>query len=365
MKILIATGLYPPDIGGPATYSKILHDELPKYGIEVQILSFGSVRHLPKIIRHFIYFLKVLKQGWNQDIIFAQDPVSVGLPALLAAKILGKKFVLKIVGDYAWEQFQQKIQNSKFKSLEDFQNKKFDFITELRRKIQRWVTRRAEKIIVPSEYLKKIILIWGAGENKINVIYNAVELKGIKPMTKLSAERWLVTVGRLVPWKGMDTLIELMPELLREAPGLKLKIIGNGPERQRLEKLIETNLLREHVEITGELSRNQTLAYLQAADLFILNSAYEGLSHVLIEAIGLGRWALASKAGGNPEVVVEGQNGDLFEYNNREEIKKKIIYYVKEMKEPFKINNKEFFKKFELATMIEAIKRVLYEVIND
>ncbi len=82
MKILIATGIYPPDIGGPATYSKLLKDELPGRGIDVQVLSFGQVRHLPKIIRHFSYLLKILKLGRGVDVIYAQDPVSVGFPAL-------------------------------------------------------------------------------------------------------------------------------------------------------------------------------------------------------------------------------------------------------------------------------------------
>ncbi len=102
MRILIATGIFPPDIGGPATYSKLLFDELPKRGFEVDVLSFGEVRKFPKIVRHFIYFLKVLSLGRKSDIIFVQDPVSVGLPVCIASKILRKKFALKIVGDYAW-----------------------------------------------------------------------------------------------------------------------------------------------------------------------------------------------------------------------------------------------------------------------
>src|SRR3989338_9957691 len=93
--ILICTGIYPPDIGGPATYSKLLFDELPKRGVGVDVLSFGQVRHLPKIIRHIIYFFKALKIGKRADIIFAQDPVSVGLPAMLAAKILRKKIYIE------------------------------------------------------------------------------------------------------------------------------------------------------------------------------------------------------------------------------------------------------------------------------
>ena len=165
-KILIATGIFPPDIGGPATYSKLLLDELPNRGLAVKVVSFGAVRHLPKIIRHFVYFFKILRKGFFADVIFAQDPVSVGLPSVLAAKILRKKFILKVVGDYAWEQYQQKIQNSKFKiqnynaklkNIEDFQAEKFDVVTELRRKVESWVAKKADKIIVPSEYLKKIV----------------------------------------------------------------------------------------------------------------------------------------------------------------------------------------------------------------
>ena len=68
MRILIATGIYPPDIGGPATYSKVLFDELPKNGIDTEILSFGEVRHLPKGISHISYFFqKFFQISLNQD----------------------------------------------------------------------------------------------------------------------------------------------------------------------------------------------------------------------------------------------------------------------------------------------------------
>ena len=92
MKILIATGIYPPDIGGPATYSKLLFDELPKRGIKVSVLSFGEVRGYPKIIRHFIFFLKLIIRGSDCGVVLAQDPVSVGLPSLVYCKIFRKRF---------------------------------------------------------------------------------------------------------------------------------------------------------------------------------------------------------------------------------------------------------------------------------
>ena len=56
IRILVATGIYPPDIGGPATYSKLLNDELSKYDIDVDVFSFGAVRKFPRGLSHIIYF---------------------------------------------------------------------------------------------------------------------------------------------------------------------------------------------------------------------------------------------------------------------------------------------------------------------
>src|SRR3989344_5012189 len=120
-RILIATPLYPPGAGAPATYTKLLEEELPKRGFEIAVVKFSSVRHLPKGLSHLAYFWRVLKSGRSADLILALDPVSVGLPAWLAAKILRKRFIVKIVGDFAWEVYQNQNDNSEFISLGEFQ----------------------------------------------------------------------------------------------------------------------------------------------------------------------------------------------------------------------------------------------------
>src|SRR3990167_1262831 len=98
-RILIATGLYPPDIGGPATYSKLLFDKLYTYDVQVEVAWFGEVRYLPKIIRHIVYFFMVIKKSKGMDAIYAQDPLGTGFPAMFAAMATRKRFFLKIVGD--------------------------------------------------------------------------------------------------------------------------------------------------------------------------------------------------------------------------------------------------------------------------
>ena len=90
MNILITTGIYPPEIGGPATYAFLVEGELKNRGHRVRVLPFRIVRKYPTIIRHIIYFFKIIKKIWWADIILTQDTVSVGLPSVMAAKFLRK-----------------------------------------------------------------------------------------------------------------------------------------------------------------------------------------------------------------------------------------------------------------------------------
>ena len=102
MKILLATPLYPPEIGGPSTYTKMLEENLPEHDIELVVVPYGQVRKYPKIIRHLIFTYKLIRSSRSCNFIYALDPVSVGLPALLASRIVRKPFMLRVPGDYAW-----------------------------------------------------------------------------------------------------------------------------------------------------------------------------------------------------------------------------------------------------------------------
>jgi len=366
MKILIATGIYPPDVGGPATYSKLLHEELPKHGFEVSVLSFGQVRHLPKIVRHIAYFVKVLKIGRKADIIYAQDPVSVGLPVCLAAFLLRKKFILKVVGDYAWEQFQAKNANrkmqNKFITPEEFQNISFDWLTELRRAIERGVARRAIKIIVPSKYLKGIILKWGVKKEKIKVIYNAFQA----PLLDISKEGLrkkyglggiiLISSGRFVPWKGFDALVELMKDI----QDVKFFIAGDGPEYSNLNKKIKELDLGSRVFLLGSVRQEQLFEYIKAADVFVLNTGYEGLSHQLLEVMSLGTPIVTTAVCGNPELIENKKEGLLVPYNDKEALRAAIKKTLdgKNFSENAKEKVKEFGKDKMVSELMNELKNV-------
>jgi glycosyltransferase involved in cell wall biosynthesis len=278
-KILIATGLYPPESGGPATYTKLLEDHLPPLGFEIRVLPFRTVRHLPKLVRHLAYFFKLLRFGTHVEIIYALDTVSVGLPAALAAKLLGKKLILRVPGDYAWEQGRQRFGVTD--ELEEFQTKKYGFQVEFLRGIQTFVARRATNIIVPSEYMWRIVSSWVMHPQKIEVIYSSIDSSVLPEIPPERPEGFLVvSTGRPVSWKGFDAIERVVA---RES-GWNFFLGKNLP-------------------------RAQALGWVKVADVFVLNSTYEGLSHALIEAMMLGTPVIATNVGGNPELIANGSEG--------------------------------------------------------
>lgn len=295
MKIVLAAPLYPPEIGGPATYSKLLEEGLPKHGIEVEVVKFSSVRHLPKLIRHYAFYRRVLRAARGADVVLALDPVSVGLPAMRAARKAGRPFVVKIVGDYAWEQGVQRFGVTQ--NLDDFvKSKQSSFFVRKLREVQTEVARSARFVIVPSRYLKGIVMQWGVPAANIFVIYNGIELPShISAPQKKAGEFLIVSSGRRVPWKGFEAL---------------------------------EDVARRHsnwrVHIASGVSREEALGWVKAADVFVLNSRYEGLSHALIEAMTLGTPVIATDAGGNSTLVADGETGLLIPVGDDEALERAL-----------------------------------------
>ena len=103
MRILIATGIFPPDIGGPAQYAKNLRDVWERVGHEVRVMAFSSYRFLPTGIRHFVYLSKIIIPTLRADFVFCPDTFSAAVPAVFLAKVFGKKIIIRTGGDFLYE----------------------------------------------------------------------------------------------------------------------------------------------------------------------------------------------------------------------------------------------------------------------
>ncbi len=396
LNILIATGIYPPEIGGPATYTQTLQKELPKYGFKVKIITYGKEKNTDDVFyisskQNILFrYFKYTKQVWKlipwADVVYVQGPVSEGLPTYWACKLRNKEYILKVVGDYAWEQGRQRFGVQEL--LDDFSaqgarlsgrqgpasgeqnlNKRYNRQVRQMRKVQKKVAQGAKKIIVPSQYLKKILLNWDIKEQKIKVIYNAtkkVEFSAKKEDVKNNLHldgSIILSVGRLVPWKGFECLIKIMPELLEINPNFKLIIAGEGPDKHRLHFIAKNLELENKIKIIGSIPQDLLWKYMRAADIFILNTGYEGLPHVVLEAMQVGTPIITTNVCGNPEVIKNNKTGILVEYNNPQQIKDSILklWRDKELGKHFVNNTKNDLGKFDHQKMIENTIKVLKE----
>src|SRR3989344_2199937 len=373
MKLVIAAEIFPPDIGGPATYSEKLAEELSSRGWQVKLICYSSqvqndncsfpviriLRGQSTLKRYGQYFWHLLKIASDCKVIYAQGPVSSGLPAVIAGFLLNKKVVVKIVGDYAWEQARNS--GSTDIGVDEFQTQNLTGKIGWLKKIESWVCRKSDLVITPSYYLKRIIQGCGVAESKIKVIYNSFSpFLPTGMMIQPSAKRYLLSVGRLVPWKGFITLVDLMPELIKVDENFRLIIVGTGPDEDKLLERIRQYQLEDYIQIVRTHWAG-VIKYMRSALIFILNTGYEGLSHTILDAMATGLPIITTNIGGNPELIKDDFNGLLVKYNDKAELKQAILrlYDNQELRQKFINNGQEVLKKFDHQEMTEEVIKTL------
>jgi glycosyltransferase involved in cell wall biosynthesis len=369
---MIITGIFPPDIGGPATYVPQMATALAERGhaITVMTLSDGLPPFPPRAFwarlfcltgqgrpcwspsppleeragvrgdypfelvrlprqafkpwRWLLTMLTIVRLGRRADVLFVNG---LALEAVLANIVLRKPLVHKIVGDIAWERATN--WGWIHDSFEEFQKQRYGLKIQALKAIRAWCSRQADRAIVPSHYLANWVAQWGIPEDNIHVIYNASALPSpsmeegqgggeSQPPTSvflpLSTPVNVVTVGRLVPWKQVDKVLKAIAHL----DGVGVVVIGDGAERGALEYLARSLGLVERVYFAGARPKAETLGLMAACDLFVLNSTYEGFPHVVLEAMALGLPVVATAVGGTSELVENGRNGRLIPASDRD-----------------------------------------------
>jgi len=156
----------------------------------------------------------------------------------------------------------------------------------------------------------------GVAAEKLAVIYNAVDFWEKLPVYQEPPRPVLVFSGRLVPWKGLAMILKVVAKLKSRWPGLRLEVLGDGPERASLEELAKNLGLESNVNWRGQVSEAATHQVFARSTLFVLNTNYEGLPFSVLNAMQVGVPVLTTPVGGNPEVVEHGVSGWLAPFNN-------------------------------------------------
>jgi glycosyltransferase involved in cell wall biosynthesis len=334
MNILITVGIFPPDIGGPASFVPKIANHLINMDNKVKIICLADEEnllledeldvlrikrstYLP--IRWFKTISLIIKYGRKSDILFVNG---LGVEAAIANLYLRKKIVRKIVGDPVWERFYNKKRTSE--TFDDFQNLKHNLNVRIQKLIRNWSIRSSEVVITPSDHLKEFINRTNP-KTEVLKINNGVEISEFKRSKTPLHEFNILINSRLVVQKNIHFVIEAMGSI--KNLDVNLKIIGEGGEFERLEDLITNLNIQNRVKMIGKVENNLISEYLKTSNLFIQASDYEGLPHSILEAINYEVPILSTEVGGCKDLLDNGDRGFIISSpQNKQQIAEKIDY---------------------------------------
>lgn len=332
MRVLITSPVFPPDLGGPSVYVPSLARFLLDRGHQVEVVAFCSeenpsghpfpvvaVPRGPLPIRYLKAFFAVWRRARHNDVVYIQEHLA--LFHVLAARLAGKPAVIRMMVDGAWEISHRKgwIDGD---DIVTFETRSYGFKVGLVRWLQKRWWGGCRRIISCSEFLRQIaIQRYGEGEDKVVKILNAYHGIDVAAVTQTQAEaraaldldpdrRYLLTICRLMVWKGVDGILRALAELPED---VTLLVAGDGDMEEPWRALAAELGLGDRAVFLGNVPHGRIPLLIRAADVFVLNSEYEGLSHTLLEVTALGTPIVCTGVCGNPEVVEHGANGLLVE----------------------------------------------------
>jgi glycosyltransferase involved in cell wall biosynthesis len=318
--VLIVTGIWPPDVGGPASHAPEVASFLQSRGHEVEVLTTAPSapapasypvrwisRRLPVLLRYAWGSVLSARAAAKADVVYSTGMFG----RTRVGSLLGRApRVVKLTGDPA---FERAVRYGLTRlPLDGFQRSKSPRILWL--KLMRdLVMSGAKSYVCPSDSLRQIAGRWRlVRAERIAVIPNPITVRPPGDRDEFRRRYGftgpaLVFAGRLSVQKSLDVALRA----LGECEGIELVIAGEGPERESLEALARELGVDGRTRFLGPQPRETVLDLLAAADAGLLSSSWENFPHTVVEALAAGTPVIATDVGGVGEVLTDGVNGLL------------------------------------------------------
>lgn len=209
----------------------------------------------------------------------------------------------------------------------------------------RFALKRADLITCDGENSKKAMVDMGIDGNKIKVIYFGVDVLKFCPGKKEElGYPVIISIRSLKPVYNVETLVKAVPYVIKEVPGAKFVIGGEGPEENKLKQLAKSLGVLENIVFAGWISKEELPNYLRSSDIYVSTSLSDGgISLSTAEAMACGLPAVITNFGDNSKWVKDGENGFTFPPKNEKVLAEKIIYLLKnnELRKEFGENNRK------------------------
>ena len=321
MKVLIVSGIWPPDVGGPASHAPELADFLVSRGHTVEVVTTADgppavepyrvnwvSRRKPVGVRHAVVAARIAARARQADVVYATSMIG---RAALGGSSARRPLVIKLTTDEAYERAHRR---GLFDGdMDAFQRVNGDVRVQALRRSRNAALGRAARVISPSAYLRDMAVAWGVPAERVLIIPNPAPDLPVLPgredaRAALGIEGpALAFAGRI----GRQKALEVGLAAVAQVAGISLLVAGDGPEREEMERCADELRLAGRARFLGPLPRPKVLELFRAADASLLSSTWENFPHTVVESLAVGTPVIATRVGGVPEIVTDGENGLL------------------------------------------------------
>lgn len=332
MKIVIATPLYPPEIGTPAAYVKKLGQHLSSKH-EVTIVAYArTVEHAegvnvitvnkqrPLFVRLFAYTAALLRETSGADIIYVQRAMASGLPALIVGRFRNIPVVLNFIDDEAWERATRLGLTTK--PLREFlASTDGNFKSRFFMRVQTFVLRHTSMIVAPSEHVRELLVhAYRIPNEKIVVQYDPPEKAERLPFPVQRIPHRIVTIPRRNTQSGVDNIIRTVASLVKIFPDIELVVVGECSQEMQFASLAKDLGISRHVTFLDNTSRAEAWYVLTSSGVCVISSADEHRPNTAVAAIAAHVPIIAANTPDMCEMIEHEKSGLIIETGNDAEL---------------------------------------------
>jgi len=371
VRVLVVSGIWPPDVGGPASHAPDVADFLASRGHAVEVVTTAVrapegrpypvrfvTRSLPPGVRHLRGAALVCTRARRCDVVYTTGMFG---RSYAGATLARRPYVVKLTADPAFERARRR--GVVGGDVDEFQRTGGGPAVSLLRAARDVELRGAAHVFCPSSYLQELAVSWGVPAGRVSVLPNPYPpLPELPPREELKRSfgvngRTLAFAGRLTAQKSLGIALQA----LAGVGGITLLIAGEGDERAALERRAGELGLGERVRFLGPQPRGRVVELFRAADAAILSSSWENFPHTVVEALAVGTPVLATRVGGVGEVVHDGENGLLFPAGDAAALEAGIrrFFEDEQLRERLRAAAPGSVRAYDRATIFGRLERVL------
>lgn len=337
IKILLAAGVFYPDVGGPAIHVRKIAERLKDEGLTPVVIAYGDdpekkdfgfkvkrvSRKYPTILQWFFYFILVCKESIGAKLFYAFDPTAAGVAPLLIAKIIGKPFVIRIGGDPIWER-EAEMGRRIMPITQYYQQGLYKKDKPLLFKIIKKVLNSADVVVFYNNFWKEFAnKYFGLPGEKVKIVKNPIfRRENASPI--LMPEPTIIFAGRFVTYKNLPLVMMAFNNIRMKLGRGRLLLIGKGPEENELRKIKDSLPVKDFIEFAESLPQEKLFDEIRNSTISIGPALSEFNPNFILESLSLGKPVILSRGHG---LSIDLPEEFLFDPMNQAELESKIEYF--------------------------------------